>query len=1049
MITNKLTNKQVLNDVIDANNDYIYKNTIEILNNEDFVLDLSGIKMLCSDSSVSDSELLKIKINWGDGEEEIVKKRLNAATSSIGVYVEQDWLQITHRFNTDKRNVYLTDDVRALPKIAITLYNSFNDTVTVYIPYKLVYKSIYDLGTKFTLKSGNISNSNRSSFVLKNQKDNGLVVIAVKDWQKIYGDDEVVYIEDNFVSKDYADEFVNEENIIWDWNDVPKIVLSVETKTEGGKVYLDCSFQEKNVNLDSWTPRCFKITDTQIQLTDIEKNPNGDNQFIVRDARGLSDGIYKVYIEMVGINDVQGTSEIMYKKNATTFCPDKLLKPSVGFEGKNDDQRYITFRYSLPNNAYPSHIKYAYLYLTTNEYDTSNNGVSNVFTKEVDNITFKYNLSFNPEDKFVTKSGEEYYETRIPYNEIPNGKYKIAIQVKELSKTSADAPEINIYGDATKQNGIYEPKMLQLKYTNIGTISTPNLVLDDVNQIRFDWTVTNPSEMIDTMYRISKYKDVTDGSKKIESYITDKKQNYTNYNYTKISNGYKFTQTLSPKQFQDGNYKIEVGHILPMTKYVGQRQKLSEKQFTYIYPSPDMRISSICPYFRNVKGSIVPYVRFHIQKPQNDQVGGVELLYGETIPDKCSVAKVLNQVNVDVELNKLLKSGGANGGIPYFAVAAKAFNVLDSTYKRKSRNPFSYRITQTKPLPDKVINTVYKNDNIVLSQSFIENRTKKEVTGMELSEGSFYNVLKNYKWQSKKDNRTFYSYDVDVNYFDAVSVKNQNEKVNLRMMFEGKIYTSMTTGQKILRYVPCTESLPELEQPVKLQTVKDFLGERVITVNKIYDKIINRFSLAISSKVLPYEDYTCEINDAQVYLYKLVNGDYELYAETSLRKSFYNVIPQVEAGQYKMLIDFHSIYTDNDENSVYTCSWTDSDSPDMVIRNLNVKVEANDTITHNYSIVNSTIDENSRYVNVTWTVNETTMKNLKLKYEVDTYSSGELTNTEAGEKVIGFSKEGLYEIPYELTTGVHKVRYWFTFDSDNVNWGTNKTVPDKIYTITV
>lgn len=381
MITNKLTNKQVLTDVIDSNNDYIYKNTIEILNNEDFVLDLSGIKMLCSDASISDSELLKVKINWGDGEEETIKRKLNATTSSIGVYAETNWLNVTHRFNTDKRNVYLTDDVRALPKIAITLYNSFNDAVTIYIPYKLVYKSIYDLGTKFTLKSGNISNSNRSSFVLKNEKDNGLVVISVRDWQKIYGDDEIVYIEDSFVSKDYADEFVNEENIIWDWNDVPKIVLTVETKTENGKVYLDCSFQEKNVNLDSWTPRCFKITDTEIELTDIEKNAAGDNQFTVRDSIGLTDGIYKVYIEMVGINDVYGTSEIMYKKNATTFCPDKLLKPSVGFEGKNDNEKYITFRYSLPDNAYPSHIQYAYLYLISDEYDTSNNGVSNTFTK--------------------------------------------------------------------------------------------------------------------------------------------------------------------------------------------------------------------------------------------------------------------------------------------------------------------------------------------------------------------------------------------------------------------------------------------------------------------------------------------------------------------------------------------------------------------------------------------------------------------------------------------------------------------------------------------
>lgn len=1054
MITNKLTNRQVLTDVIDSNNDYIYKNTIEILNNEDFVLDLSGIKMLCSDTSISDSELLKIKINWGDGEEETIAKRLHAATSSIGVYVESDWLQITHRYNTDKRNVYLTDDVRALPKIAITLYNSFNDVVTIYIPYKLVYKSIYDLGTKFTLKSGNISNSNRSSFVLKNEKDNGLVVIAVKDWQKIYGDDEVVYIEDNFVSKDYADEFVNEETIIWDWNDVPKVVLNVKTVTENGKVYLDCSFQEKNVNLDSWIPRCFKITDTEEEIKNIEINPDGSNSFIIKDTNGLSDGIYKVYIEMVGINDVQGTSEITYKKNATIFCPDKLLKPSVGFEQKDDDKKYIKFRYSLPENAYPSHIQYAYLYLSSNEYDNTNDGISNQYPKEtLDTITFKYNLSFNPQDKVIMETGEEYYETRIPYNEIPNGKYTITVQVKELSKTSADAPETNIYGDINTESGIYTPETLQLKYTNIGTISKPNSILDGTDEVRFEWTVSNPSEMIDAMYRISKYKDTTDGTKKIESYVIDKKEKYQNFNVTKTGNTYTFVETLNPSDFQDGNYKIEVGHVLPMSRYVGQRQVMQDDQFTYAYPSPNMLVSAFRPYFKNCKGSIIPYVRFHIQKPEEDEVGGVELIYGESDSEKWTINKVQNLITTDIELSKLLKNGGKLGEegseTPYFDAAAKAFNIKDSTYKRKSQHPYTYRIIQSKPIPEKILQTNYENDNIVLSDSFLQDDTRIEVTGAELANNTFYNILKDYKLQSKSDKRTFYSYGDDVNYFEVAPLSNPNEKVSLPMMFESKTYTSLNTGQKVLRYVPCTELLPELEEPVKLQSVKDFLDEKIITVAKIYDKIINRFSLAISSKVLPYQENTCEINDAHVYLYKLVDKDYELYAETSLRKSFYNVIPIVEAGQYKMLIDFHSIYTDNNQNSVYVCSWQESDNPDSLISTLDVKVEADDTITHTYSIINSTIKDSSRYVNVSWTVNETSMKNMKLNYEVDTYSGDTYVKTESGEKVIGFSKEGVYEIPYELTRGVHKLRYWFTFDSDNVNWGSNQTVPDKITTITI
>lgn len=112
-----------------------------------------------------------------------------------------------------------------MPKITVSVYNTFNDVVRIYIPYKLVYKSIYDLGTDYTLLDGNITNSNHSSFVVKNNNTNALMVVAVKDWKKIYGNDEIVYISDDDISIDYSDEFVNEESIIWDWDSVPTIAL--------------------------------------------------------------------------------------------------------------------------------------------------------------------------------------------------------------------------------------------------------------------------------------------------------------------------------------------------------------------------------------------------------------------------------------------------------------------------------------------------------------------------------------------------------------------------------------------------------------------------------------------------------------------------------------------------------------------------------------------------------------------------------------------------------------------------------------------------------
>jgi hypothetical protein len=96
--------------------------------------------------------------------------------------------------------VYLTDNIQALPKIVISLYNTFNDKVVIYIPYKLVYKSFYDLGIEYDMMSANVTNDNRSSFVLNNKVDDKIIIVSVRNWKKIYGDDEIIYVSDDMVS---------------------------------------------------------------------------------------------------------------------------------------------------------------------------------------------------------------------------------------------------------------------------------------------------------------------------------------------------------------------------------------------------------------------------------------------------------------------------------------------------------------------------------------------------------------------------------------------------------------------------------------------------------------------------------------------------------------------------------------------------------------------------------------------------------------------------------------------------------------------------------
>jgi hypothetical protein len=60
--------------------------------------------------------------------------------------------------------------------------------------------------------------------VLKEGVNDSITIVSAKDWKKIYGDsDGINYIEDNKISIDYSDEYIDYDNIVWDWNAVPYV----------------------------------------------------------------------------------------------------------------------------------------------------------------------------------------------------------------------------------------------------------------------------------------------------------------------------------------------------------------------------------------------------------------------------------------------------------------------------------------------------------------------------------------------------------------------------------------------------------------------------------------------------------------------------------------------------------------------------------------------------------------------------------------------------------------------------------------------------------
>lgn len=159
-------------EVIDSNvsSDSIIKDTIEVLNNETIRFDFSKLNVYAPIYGVLNSvdvETIKIIVDWGDGTIDRLTKPLVSNSSTIGTYRPNQWKSIEHLFNVEKKYDYKTDDIQYLHKITITAYNTFNDKFVIQIPYKILYKTIYDLGSEMALFSANTTNTNKVSYTLK------------------------------------------------------------------------------------------------------------------------------------------------------------------------------------------------------------------------------------------------------------------------------------------------------------------------------------------------------------------------------------------------------------------------------------------------------------------------------------------------------------------------------------------------------------------------------------------------------------------------------------------------------------------------------------------------------------------------------------------------------------------------------------------------------------------------------------------------------------------------------------------------------------------
>lgn len=218
----------------------------------------------------------------------------------------------------------------------------------------MVYKTLYDLGSEMSLFSSNTTNNNRVSYTLKQMSTDSMFVVMSKHWRSIYGEDDVEIIEEKKVSKDFSDEFVNVDTMVWDWKSIPTINLTVDYKlpssSNNNKGVISGSFYETGVAIDKWEPYIVYPQDTGDIKPVVVKSDTEEFKF--NSTSTLNPGIYAISINpILGINGVRGSSDVKYINFNSATRPRELREPAnKSVINVSNTNKQIEVNYTLKNN---------------------------------------------------------------------------------------------------------------------------------------------------------------------------------------------------------------------------------------------------------------------------------------------------------------------------------------------------------------------------------------------------------------------------------------------------------------------------------------------------------------------------------------------------------------------------------------------------------------------------------------------------------------------------------------------------------------------------
>lgn len=976
-------------------NTTLIKNTIEICNNENFVLDLSQSLFKSNIKGVENVELNKVIIDWGDGETSKLTRPINHSISTISNVKKDDWKKTTHLFNVTKRNIYLTNDVSFLPKIKIKMYSTFNDMVTVIIPYKVIYKSLYDLGTNFELLQANVANNNLTQFVLKEGVNDSITIVSVKDWKKIYGDEsDINFIDDNNISIDYSDEYVDVDNIVWEWNSIPYVTVE-DLKVDTTNKTITGSFIEKNVIVDTWKTNCEKILDTGNESCNLsKKDETKPNAFLCSFDGDMTNSLFGVYLTMTGINGVTGNSDYFYVASSDIFAKSITQLTAT--------TTVSPYTFNLNRGVQWKHFETAKMILKPIRWAASKSMYSNdvvdigLETEVYEDSDVSYSFEY-----IITNNGV----TIDPYS-LPNGNYSVSYYIKDL---------LGNVNQSVPLNGVTEHK----------------ISIDDIPSPDFD-DFSTTDEMIDIKWHVESEKQDKTTLKIINlrnnDIVSNIKEPYNKNGLIKHSidmnneNRHYYSYSIDGNIIPDGCYEIKIGNCIDMTNFVGCRQKASTTYIQYKYPSPKININSINTYpkWNATIKKWIPYFRFNLTK-SDKTIKNLKIIYGTDDEFKYELSQ---STIYEIPISELSQLGINNN-------ECKISASFDSDSYNRLGYGTSYTIINNKQIDELFTNIpAWSEDLLDLSKYYINNKTNVgDIAGTTIQQESAFDVNK--KYAIVYDGETFYSPIESPKYYTTGDKQ-------IWYVYRPIEYREKISSDKVTRFyndggiiIGANDSIPTVTE---LPTVKTYLDGKNITKTTSYNMNNDTSNITFGC----VDNKLAEEKEIQYGFLELYTPEGVQVFRQDIRKHFNYTASSLTPGVYTGRILFSSLKTSN------VAGTTDSTLENITydLGKIEALVPASSALSASASSSKNVNNTNYYDVTISYTIHHKQFESLKLVYKIG--SGSDITVP------LNSISSSSYELPEQIAPDTN-VTYYFTAKSSFIKNGNSSAgvkVGNASYTYT-